>query len=115
MNTLQRLLMVTWNANGLRSRMWELRDFVNKYYPDVISLQETWLRPSLTIALANYKIYRNDRNQTTHNAYTARTGGGTAIMIKKSMKHTHIPTPNLNGVEATMVALTPERGEQTLY
>ncbi|GFT55962.1 hypothetical protein TNCV_402551 [Trichonephila clavipes] len=57
MNTLQRLLMVTWNANGLRSRMWELRDFVNKYKPDVISLQETWLRPSHTIALANYKIY----------------------------------------------------------
>ncbi|GFV15294.1 hypothetical protein TNCV_4897071 [Trichonephila clavipes] len=75
MNTLQRLLMVTWNANGLRSRMWELRDFVNKYKPDVISLQETWLRPSHTIALANYRIYRNDRNHTTHNAYTARTGG----------------------------------------
>ncbi|GFU77374.1 putative RNA-directed DNA polymerase from transposon X-element [Trichonephila clavipes] len=106
--------MVTWNANGLRSRMWELRDFVNKYKPDVISLQETWLRPSHTIALANYRIYRNDRNHTTHNAYTARTGGGTAIMIKNSMKHTHIPTPNLNGVEATMVALTPELGEQTL-
>ncbi|GFU60525.1 probable RNA-directed DNA polymerase from transposon X-element [Trichonephila clavipes] len=100
--------MVTWNANGLRSRMWELRDFVNKYKPDVISLQETWLRPSHTIALANYRIYRNDRNHTTHNAYTARTGGGTAIMIKNSMKHTYIPTPNLNGVEATMVALTLE-------
>ncbi|GFW98478.1 probable RNA-directed DNA polymerase from transposon X-element [Trichonephila clavipes] len=114
MNTIQRLLMVTWNANGLRSRMWELRDFVNKYKPDIISLQETWLRPSHTIALANYRIYRNDRNHTTHNAYTARTGGGTAIMIKNSMKHTHIPTPNLNGVEATMVALTPELGEQTL-
>ncbi|GFU21962.1 putative RNA-directed DNA polymerase from transposon X-element [Trichonephila clavipes] len=94
--------------------MWELRDFVNKYKPDVISLQETWLRPSHTIALANYKIYRNDRNQLTRNAYTARAGGGTAIMIKKSMKHTHIPTPNLNGVEATMVALTSESGEQTL-
>ncbi|GFS56192.1 uncharacterized protein TNCV_1650961 [Trichonephila clavipes] len=57
MSTLPRLLMVTWNANGLRSRMWELRDFVNKYQPDIISVQETWLRPSHTIALANYKIH----------------------------------------------------------
>ncbi|GFT57698.1 hypothetical protein TNCV_1851381 [Trichonephila clavipes] len=28
------------NANGLRSRMWELRDFVNKYKQDVISYKK---------------------------------------------------------------------------
>ncbi|GFT83991.1 hypothetical protein TNCV_680181 [Trichonephila clavipes] len=81
MNTQRRLLMVTWNAYGVRSRICELRDFVNKYKPDIITLQETWLRPSHTLALANYKVYRNDRTYTTQNARITSHGGGTAILI----------------------------------
>ncbi|GFW03119.1 probable RNA-directed DNA polymerase from transposon X-element [Trichonephila clavipes] len=105
--------MVTWNAYGVRTRICELQDFLNKYKPDIMALQETWLRPNHTLALANYKIYRNDRIYTTYNPRIT-SHGGTAILIKKSLKHTHIPTPNLNGVEATLVALTPERGDTAL-
>ncbi|GFW35941.1 probable RNA-directed DNA polymerase from transposon X-element [Trichonephila clavipes] len=113
MNPQRRLLMVTWNAYGVRTRMCELQDFLNKYKPDIMALQETWLRPSHTLALANYKVYRYDRIYTTYNPRIT-SHGGTVILIKKSLKHTHIPTPDLNGVEATMVALTPERGDTAL-
>ncbi|GFQ84340.1 hypothetical protein TNCT_541711 [Trichonephila clavata] len=85
-----RLLMVTWNADEVKSRMCELRDFVNKYNPDVISLQETWLRPSHTLALANYQVYRNDRQAMRNSNFR---GGGTVILIKNTIKHTRIPTP----------------------
>ncbi|GFQ77510.1 hypothetical protein TNCT_240511 [Trichonephila clavata] len=97
--------------DGVNSRMCELQDFINKYSPDVISLQETWLRPSHTLALANYKVYRNDRQHIRNSSYRC---GGTGILIKNSIKHTRIPTPDLEGAEVTMVALNPERGDKTL-
>ncbi|GFR14749.1 hypothetical protein TNCT_70781 [Trichonephila clavata] len=108
-----RLLMVTWNADGVNSRRLELRDFINKYNPEIISLQETWLRPSHTLTLANYRTYRNDRKHNPHRNQSYR-GGGTAILIKNTIKHTRIPTPNLVNAEATMVAITPDRGDATL-
>ncbi|GFX62220.1 putative RNA-directed DNA polymerase from transposon BS [Trichonephila clavipes] len=113
MNPQRRLLMVTWNAYGVRTRICELQDFLNKYKPDIMALQETWLRPSPTLALANYKVYRYDRIYTTYNpCITSHVG--TAILIKISLKRTHIPTPDLKGAEATIVALTPERGDTAL-
>ncbi|GFQ69392.1 hypothetical protein TNCT_216611 [Trichonephila clavata] len=105
--------MVTWNADGVNSHRCERRNFINKYNPDVISLQETWLRPSHTLTLANYQIHRNDRKHKPHLNQTFR-GGGTAILIKNTLKHTRIPTPDLESPEATLVALTPERGNSTL-
>ncbi|GFX58126.1 hypothetical protein TNCV_4048841 [Trichonephila clavipes] len=82
--------------------------------PDIISVQETWLRTIHTLALANYKVYRYDRNHTPRTAYAIPHGGGTAILRKNSLKHTHIPMSDLNDAEATMVALIPERGDSTL-
>ncbi|GFQ81621.1 hypothetical protein TNCT_620721 [Trichonephila clavata] len=109
-----RLLMVTWNADGVKSRSCELRDFINKYNPDIISLQETWLRPSHTLTLENYRTYRNDRKHKPHHNQTYR-GGGTAILIKNTIKHTRIPAPDLENAEATLIALTPDRGDSILF
>ncbi|GFR07500.1 hypothetical protein TNCT_632021 [Trichonephila clavata] len=34
--------------------------------------------------------------------------------FKNTIKHTRIPTPDLEGAEATLVALAPEKGDSTL-
>ncbi|GFV05286.1 RNA-directed DNA polymerase from mobile element jockey [Trichonephila clavipes] len=47
-------------------------------------------------------LTENDRTGPT------RGWGGTAILIKRSIPHFHVPTPPLTGVEATLVALTPQ-------
>ncbi|GFU99395.1 putative RNA-directed DNA polymerase from transposon BS [Trichonephila clavipes] len=95
------LRIAAWNANGVRSRIIELRDFINKHSLDIILIQETHLRPGVSIRVPNYTLYRNDRQ--TQNI----PSGGTAILVKSSLKYHHIPTPTLGAAEATIVVLTP--------
>ncbi|GFX60273.1 probable RNA-directed DNA polymerase from transposon X-element [Trichonephila clavipes] len=73
----------------------------------MMMIQETHLRPGVSIRVLNYTLYRNDRQ--TQNI----PSGGTAILIKSSLKYHHIPTPTLGTVEATIVVLTPP-GENPL-
>ncbi|GFR13151.1 piggyBac transposable element-derived protein 4 [Trichonephila clavata] len=55
------LRITSWNANGVRSRIVELHDFIDKHNPDLILLQETHLGPGDTLQVPNYTTYRNDR------------------------------------------------------
>ncbi|GFW58917.1 nucleic-acid-binding protein from transposon X-element [Trichonephila clavipes] len=79
------LTLVSWNANGIRTRVEEFREFISEWNPDVINLQETHLQPCHHLAFPNYNIYRTDR--------TCR-GGGTAILIKRSIPHHEIVINN---------------------
>ncbi|GFW73553.1 hypothetical protein TNCV_4327101 [Trichonephila clavipes] len=101
------LRIAAWNANGVRSRIVELRDFINKHSLDIILIQETHLRPGVSIRVPNYTLYRNDTQ--TQNI----PSGDTAILIKSSLNLHHILTPTLGTVEATTVVLTPP-GENPL-
>ncbi|GFW19847.1 RNA-directed DNA polymerase from mobile element jockey [Trichonephila clavipes] len=86
-----------------------MRDFIDKHSPDLFLIQETHLRPEYSFNIPNYICYRNDRTGST------RGWGGTAILIKRSIPHFHVPTPPpLTGVEATLVALTPSDQEPFL-
>ncbi|GFV59447.1 putative RNA-directed DNA polymerase from transposon X-element, partial [Trichonephila clavipes] len=83
-----------------------MRDFIDKHAPDLLLLQETHLRPEHSFSIPNYVCYRNDRPNSAHG------WGGTAILIKRNISHFHVPTPPLRtGVEATLVALTPNDQE----
>ncbi|GFT87273.1 probable RNA-directed DNA polymerase from transposon X-element [Trichonephila clavipes] len=83
-----------------------MRDFIDKHAPDLLLLQETHLRPEHSFSIPNYICYRNDRPNSAHG------WGGTAILIKRNISHFHVPTPPLRtGVEATLVALTPNDQE----
>jgi hypothetical protein len=69
-----------------------LKNLLNKYNPDVLSLNETFLKPTDSIIIEGYTIIRSDRPN--------RTGGGSAICIKSNLKHKEIalegPTKNDN-------------------
>ncbi|GFY25677.1 hypothetical protein TNCV_2487971 [Trichonephila clavipes] len=73
---------------------------VEKYCPDLILMQETHLRPTHNISIPNYTCYRNNRI-TDGNAR-----GCTLILIKRNVPHFNLPTPALQHIEATIVALT---------
>ncbi|GFW72667.1 probable RNA-directed DNA polymerase from transposon X-element [Trichonephila clavipes] len=99
----------SWNVDGVRSRIVEIRDFIDKHSPDLLLIQETHLRLEYSFSIPNYICYRNDRTNS------ARGWGGTAILIKRYISHFHVPTPPLlTGVEATLVALTPSDQEPFL-
>ncbi|GFW59320.1 probable RNA-directed DNA polymerase from transposon X-element [Trichonephila clavipes] len=96
------LSIFSWNADGVGSRIVEIRDFIDKHSPDIFLIQETHLRPEHSFKIPNYTCYRNDR---TH---PAPGRGGTAILIKNFISHYHVPTPPLlTGVEGTLITITP--------
>ncbi|GFX70641.1 hypothetical protein TNCV_3444741 [Trichonephila clavipes] len=97
------LRIASWNANSVKPRQFELQDFINKHSFDITLIQETHLRPGVNFKISNFTTYRNDRTPPTTHASRR-----TAILIKSSLKHHHIPTPSLGVVEATAVVLSPD-------
>ncbi|GFU19924.1 nucleic-acid-binding protein from transposon X-element [Trichonephila clavipes] len=95
-NNRSNLTVISWNANGIRSRIEEFRSFIADWNPDIINLQETHLQPCHNFTFPDYSIYRTDR--------TFR-GGGTAIMVKRSIPHHQIVINN-NSLETTAIKLT---------
>ncbi|GFT69337.1 probable RNA-directed DNA polymerase from transposon X-element [Trichonephila clavipes] len=90
------LRFFSWNANGLKRCIDEFKDTIIDYNPDVIGIQETYLRPADRVSIPNYTCHRSDR--TTHR------GGGTAIFVKNSIRH-HAIVNTSNTFENTSVIL----------
>ncbi|GFV24724.1 probable RNA-directed DNA polymerase from transposon X-element [Trichonephila clavipes] len=98
------LSLCSWNANGILSKITELKIFIEQHSPDLILIQETHLRPSHNINIANYTCYRNDRPTSSDNN---RAFGGTLLLVKNAINHYSLPTPPMQTIEATIVILTP--------
>lgn len=92
----QSLRVVSWNANGISSKIIETTDFLIQHDVDVLLLQETHLRPCNPLKFPNYTVYRSDR--------LVGRGGGTAIAIRNSLPHS-LPDPQiiLSQAEATSI------------
>ncbi|GFT33376.1 probable RNA-directed DNA polymerase from transposon X-element [Trichonephila clavipes] len=73
------LKLISWNSNGIIHKIAELEDFIHRHDPDVIAIQETFLQPCHNFSLPNYTTHRNDR--------LSHRGGGTAILIKRTIAH----------------------------
>ncbi|GFU60750.1 hypothetical protein TNCV_3099201 [Trichonephila clavipes] len=60
-NSFSVLLYSPGTQTRVRSRIVEMRDFIDKARPDLLLLQETHLRPEHSFSIPNYVCYRNDR------------------------------------------------------
>ncbi|GBL79068.1 putative RNA-directed DNA polymerase from transposon X-element [Araneus ventricosus] len=87
---------VTWNANGLLGKIDDLREFISRTKPDILLIQETWLAAADNSTVPNYTLYSTPSR-------TYRRCRGTAILIKNTIRHQHLPNPTLRYIEATMV------------
>ncbi|GFT52012.1 RNA-directed DNA polymerase from mobile element jockey [Trichonephila clavipes] len=83
----------------------ELTTYIADEDPDVGALQETFLRPSDDLNLANYSTHRCDR--LTHR------GGGTAILVKNSIPH-HSIKINTSTVESTTIVIESKPNNITI-
>jgi endonuclease/exonuclease/phosphatase family metal-dependent hydrolase len=100
------LRIIAWNANGsVRAKTPELMALVKQLNIDVVLLTETHLLVSEQWTIPGYEIFRNDR-QRPH----PRRGGGTAILVPTSARAVQLETPDLPGMEATIVLLTTKTG-----
>ncbi len=78
------LLIFQWNARSLIANGQEFKklisDLENK--PDIICVQETWLKPQLNFVLQGYVVIRKDRKQGN--------GGGVATFIKQGVGYRNV-------------------------
>lgn len=86
--------MIQWNLKSIKSNFDNLKILIHNYSPDLVLLNETFLKPSYKFYIKNYIIYRQDRQD----GY-----GGIAILIKDNIFHNcqdlqfHFMHPNFQG------------------
>lgn len=98
----QILSIFQWNCHGVRNKLAELKNYINKNSPDVICLQETLLKQTHTISIPNYTIVRQDRPTVTMEG-RQKAGGGTLIAVKTSIPFIRIKLPD--NIEHTAVSI----------
>jgi len=96
------IILVNWNANGLKSKRSTLAEFLSRNKIDIAGITETHLKDSETFKIPGYEIYRNDRKHT-------HSSGGVAILIKKNLKHNPIILPPKIQMEAVAINLVTDK------
>lgn len=87
-----------WNARGLRNKIFEVFDYIITNNIDVFLISETGLNNGIKLNChSDYIMYRADR--------TNQSGGGVAIIIKKTIKHTLLPHLNTKVIEAIGISI----------
>lgn len=77
MDKYAKLKIINWNANGIRTKINELEELLNRLGIDLCLITETKLNKKMNnVNVKNYNIYRLDRN-------TNVAGGGVAILVNK--------------------------------
>ena len=87
------LIILQWNAQSIIAHGNELKHYIfnSKEKPDIICVQESWLKNSITYKLDNYTVVRKDRN-------FAR-GGGVCIFIKNNISYKIKENELINDIE----------------
>jgi ribonuclease HI/exonuclease III len=95
--------ILQWNANGLRAHDKELRQFIatTETKPNIICVQETFLKPQQAYDIKGYSIERRDRLQGSK--------GGIATLIMNSLSYTVIDSAL--DIEALTVQVTSNKGK----
>ena len=76
------MIVLQWNARSLLSNGQEFKGFINnlKKKPEIICVQETWLKPALEFVIKGYNSIRRDR-------VGDNGGGGCIIFIKQGIQY----------------------------
>ena len=87
------LLILQWNARSLIANGQELKKYIYSLetVPDVICVQETWLRPHLDFIIPGFSSVRHDRANN-------QNGGGCATFIKDGLAYKEIASSNGIGI-----------------
>jgi hypothetical protein len=101
------LQLALWNANGLHHHAEELKTFLSLCNIDIMLISETHFTHRSHIRIPNYAVYHSN-----HPNETAR--GGSAIIIKRSIKHHPFNSHTHDFLQATSVSVEDSTGTLTL-
>ena len=92
------LRVMSWNADGLSTQVLELKARLIENDVDICLVQETKLRPHLSIpSIPGYAEVRSDRKATS--------GGGLITYVKKSLISKKIQISSLNATESSTISV----------
>lgn len=94
-----KLRLISWNADGVAARKYELAQLLRDMDVDVALLQETHLRPTDSLNVPFYQTYRTDRR------HQDRASGGTAILVHRRVTHRPLPVMPAADIEVTRIAV----------
>jgi exonuclease III len=97
-NKVYNLNIVIWNANGIKNKTDELKDFLDTEQTDIILISETKLTTNDKIYFDGYSTYRRDRPTNTR-------AGGVAIIIKRDIAHKIIKNNPTSSIETLSIKL----------
>ena len=101
--------IVFWNSQGLRPKRKELQNYLLEYQIDILTLNETFLRPKFKFHLPGYDIYKNDR--------LVGTKGGVAILVKKGIVNQEWKNDHFNVItdnQALAVEIELQNGDKVI-
>lgn len=75
------MIILQWNATSLISNGQEFKGHIDRVEerPEIICIQETWLRPNLVFSIKGYDSIRRDRE--------GGSGAGCGIFIKRGIQY----------------------------
>ena len=97
------VIITQWNANSVTAHKAELIKFINlqQRKPDVIIIQETFLKPKQVFTLDGYNVERNDRE--------IGMKGGVATLLRKGIHYRKLETPASLESIATEITINKEK------
>ena len=104
------VLIFQWNAMGIAAHCPELEIIITNmsYKPDIICLQETFLKNSQNFKFLDYICLRYDRQTSESNAR-----GGVAILIKPGISYYNVT--NIDGIEGLSVTISTGLGDVSIF
>jgi len=101
------LNILQWNARGIKSHLGYLSNYIENrsVTPDVICIQESFLKPHHRFYLKDYISVRKDR--------IGLHGGGVVTLIKKSLSFLTLPCPQ--EVEAVGIKFESSQGDLNIF
>jgi exonuclease III len=99
--------IAAWNANGLLQRIKEVEVFLNTQKIDILLVSETHFTEQNYVNILNYITYAT-------NHLDRRAHAGSAIIIRKNIKHHELPKYETDHIQAMNVSSEDWDGNLTI-
>ena len=95
--------IITINCRSINAaaKKIQLQRLLKDHHPDVVALNETWLKPTTKPLMSGYNVYRRDRPSA---------GGGVALLAKTRLESKPVLLPRYTSFEAVAIQLLHQDG-----
>ena len=96
------LMVLQWNAGGLRTRNTELLHFLSSHSVDLICIQESNLNSSSSFRIPGFSVLRSDRTHSRSGILSSDTmhaSGGVVIFVRQGLSFSELSTSSLSSLD----------------